>query len=337
MGQITSLFVRKVIGEMAEHVDKAALLRSVGIEPDSPIDPSLMVPDTEYYSLLERLAVVDGDATTIPLRAGAAMRCDDYGAFGLAWKSAIDLQHSYERAQRYARVLTSVSTYGVEWDDGGAYMHLYREGDRRLGMRLSNEATLASIVSISRQASSRELNPAAVYFRHSAPDALADHEAYFGCPLHFESDRDALYLSNETLQTPNKLADESISKFFDTHLEKELSQLEDDSSLDRRVQIRISQSLSEGVPAISEVAKHFGMSGRTLQRRLSDRGYSYQALVDESRRRLAERLLQQTEYALAEIAFMTGFSEQSSFTRAFNRWAGQTPRSYRLAARTGSA
>ncbi|MEZ5592792.1 MAG: helix-turn-helix transcriptional regulator [Gammaproteobacteria bacterium] len=88
--------------------------------------------------------------------------------------------------------------------------------------------------------------------------------------------------------------------------------------------------MSEGIPTISDVAGHFGMSGRTLQRRLANRGYSYQTLVDESRRQLAERLLQQTDYSLAEVAFMTGFSEQSAFTRAFKRWAGQTPRSFRI-------
>jgi AraC-like DNA-binding protein len=59
-------------------------------------------------------------------------------------------------------------------------------------------------------------------------------------------------------------------------------------------------------------------------------GYSYQTLVDESRRQLAERLLRKTDFSLAEVAFMTGFSEQSAFTRAFRRWAGQTPRSFRL-------
>ena len=81
---------------------------------------------------------------------------------------------------------------------------------------------------------------------------------------------------------------------------------------------------------LSDVAKRLGMSGRTLQRRLSERGYSYQTLVDESRRQLAKRLLRQTDFSLVEVAFMTGFSEQSAFTRAFKRWAGQTPRSFRI-------
>jgi hypothetical protein len=141
-----------------------------------------MVPDTEYYTFLEKLAALDGNGTTIPLRAGAAMRCDDYGAFGLAFKSATNLLGSYERTERYAQVLTNVSTYEVEKTNDGAFMHLHRDGERRLGMRLSNEATIASIASISRQVSSNAFKPIAVYFKHSAPESIADHEAYFECP-----------------------------------------------------------------------------------------------------------------------------------------------------------
>ncbi|MGB3518861.1 MAG: AraC family transcriptional regulator [Elainellaceae cyanobacterium] len=330
MGQITSLFVRKVVGEVEDGIDKDALLQSLGIEPDSPVDPSHMVSAADYYAFLERIATAETNGTTLPLRAGAAMRCDDYGAFGLAWKSATNLRGSYERAERYARVLTSVSTSEVERADQGAFMHLHREGDRHLGMRLSNEATIASIFSISQQVSTGAFTPLAVYFKHPAPQCIEGHEAYFGCPIHFDSDRDALLVSHASLQTPNQLGDESISQFFDTHLEAELSKLADPNSLEHWVRIHVSRCLSEGVPTISDVAEHFSMSGRTLQRRLSELGYSYQTLVDESRRQLAERLLQQTDYSLAEVAFMTGFSEQSAFTRAFKRWAGQTPRSFRL-------
>lgn len=330
MGKITSLFVRKVTNATDNSVDKDALLRSVGIDPDSPIDPSHMVADTDYYDFLERLAAIDGNATSIPLRAGAAMGCDDYGAFGLAWKSAANIRGSYERTERYARVLTSVASYEVESTGEGAFLHLHRSGERRLGMRLSNEATIASIASLSRQVSTREFKPIAVYFKHPAPDCIAAHEAYFECPVHFDSDKDALLVSSETLQTPNKQGDESISQFFDSHLEAELAKFEDSSTLDKRVRIQVSQSLSEGVPMISDVAKRLCMSGRTLQRKLSEQGYSYQKLVDESRRQLAERLLRQSDYSLAEVAFLTGFSEQSAFTRAFRRWEGQTPRSFRI-------
>ena len=330
MGQITSLFVRKVIGEVDAAVDKAALLRSLGIEYGGPVDPARMIPAAKYYDLLEKLASVDRNGITLPLRVGAAMSCDDYSAFGLAWKSAPTLLESYERAERYARVLTSVSTYRVEKVSQGAFMHLHRAGERRLGMRLSNEATIASVASISREVSSVGFSPLEVHFQHPAPDSVCEHEAYFSCPVFFGSDRDALLVGAKVLLAPNKLGDKGISNFFDSHLGTELSSLDQVPSFEQELRDFVSRVLSGGIPAITDVAGHFHMTGRTLPRRLAKSGVSYQSLVDDSRRLLAERLLGQTEYTLAEVAFMTGFSEQSSFTRAFKRWAGQTPRSYRI-------
>lgn len=331
VGQITSLFVRKVLGAMDEDVDKNAFMRSVGIDPHAPVDPSLMVQDTAYYDFLERLACVENSPTTISLRAGAAMECNDYGAFGLAFKAATNLRGSYLRAERYARVLTNVSNYDMEpAGDQGAYVHLHRDGERRLGLRISNEATIASITNISREVSSTFFNPLAVYFKHPAPNSTAAHEEYFGCPVYWNTERDALLVSHEALKTPNRLGDAGMAQFFDTHLEDALTKLAQDQSLDQRVRIQVSKSLSEGVPAVSDIARNLGMSGRTLQRKLSGQGHTFQTLVEEARRQLAERLLHQTNYSLTEVAFMTGYSEQSAFNRAFKRWAGQTPRSYRL-------
>jgi len=330
MGYITSLFVRKVIQQVDDSVDKTSILMKVGVDPDGPIEPKKMVSDADYYSFLEDIAAVDPRVRSLPLRTGASMRCDDYGIFGLAWKSAVNLRGSYQRAERYAQVLTNVSTYQVVKVDQGALMHLHRDGERRLGMRLSNEATIASITAISRQVSSTPFHPTAIFFKHAAPDDISDHEAYFGCPVYFDSDKDALLISQQALETPNKLGDSTISQFFDTHLEDEVSQLEDKTNLAFQVCAIISRSLSEGIPNISDVARQLAMSGRTLQRKLSRQKYTFQALVDESRRQLAERLVKETEYTFSEIAFMCGFSEQSAFNRAFKRWAGKTPRSYRL-------
>lgn len=337
MGQITSLFIHKVIRQVDKGLDQCALLESVGVDPDSPIDPGMMVAATDYYAFLERIARSDPNAIDLPLRVGATMRCEDYGAFGLAWKSALDLRGSCERAERYARVLTSVATYQVRDAEEGIYMQLHRDGERRLGLRLSNEATIASIAAISQEVSTAEFRPLAIYFRHKAPSSTVAHERHFGCPVRFGTEMDALLLSREQMLRPNRLGDRSISRFFDTHLDEELSKYDDSASLERRVRIQVAQALSAGVPKISDVAACLGLSGRTLQRRLSDRGYSYQTLVDESRRELARRLLEETEYPLAQVAFLTGFSEQSAFNRAFKRWAGQTPRSFRIKAQSGPA
>ena len=103
---------------------------------------------------------------------------------------------------------------------------------------------------------------------------------------------------------------------------------EQEVPLYRQVRELVSMSLSEGIPVLFDVARAFRMSRRTLQRRLAERGLSYQTLVGEARRQLTMRLLQQTNFGLIEVAFMTGLSGQS----AFKRWAGRTPRSFRIAA-----
>lgn len=333
MGQITSLFVHKVIAQADDSLDKRAFLRSVGVDPDAPIDPQFMVAAADYYEFFANVTRADPNGLDLPLRVGATMRCEDYGVFGLAWKSATNLRGSCERAARYARVLTSVTTYELEDAKEGVYMHLHRDGDRSaMGLRLSNEASLASIAAISQEVSTSTFRPLAICFRHDLPGSVESHEKHFGCPVRFGTDMDALLISHDTMRAPNRVGDPGIVRFFDTQLDEALSKFDDDASLERRVRMQISQSLSQGVPTVSSIASYFGMSGRTLQRRLADRGYSFQTLVDESRRELAERLLKETEYPLAEVAFLTGFSEQSAFNRAFKRWAGQTPRSFRIKA-----
>lgn len=330
MGQITSLYVYKVVSQASPGVATRDLIEGLGLDPDGPVDPAQMVSSSAYYRFFADLEARDPDGLGLPLRIGASMQADEYGAFGLAWKSAPDLRGSYLRAERYARVLSSVEVYELEPVNGGAFFKLLKEGDGSRGMQLSNEASIAAVNQISRQIRSLAFKPEAVFFKHPPRGSVEAYTAHFGCPVHFETPRDALLVGADMLSAPNKLGDETIARFFDQHLDKEIAAITDESALDQRVRITVTQALSEGVPTVSAIATSLGMSARTLQRRLSNAGMSFQGVVDLARKDLAQNLLRDTEYSLAEIAFLTGFSEQSGFTRAFKRWAGQTPRSYRL-------
>ncbi len=333
MSQITSLYVYKVVAQASPGVDTSDLVSQLGLAPEGPIDPARMVSATEYYDFFAALADRDPNGTALPLRIGAAMRSDEYGAFGLAWKSAPNLRGSYARSERYGRVLGNAETYSVEKTGDGLFFSLEKAGDGRPGMLLSNEASLSAVDTISREVSTGDFMPLAVFFKHAAMGDQSIYEAHFRCPVLFESGRDALLVSEASLDAPNRLGDETIAAFFDRHLEAQLASLKQESSLELRVRRAVASVLSEGVPTVSSIASELSMSARTLQRRLADDGHSFQSVVDTARRDLAQRLLHETDYSLAEVAFLTGFSEQSGFTRAFKRWAGQTPRSYRLSAR----
>lgn len=330
MSQITSLYVHKVLSHVSAGVDACDLLDDLGLAPDGTIDPKLMVPANQFYAFFETLAARDPDGLSLPLRIGASMKSDEYGAFGLAWKSAPNLRGSFLRSERYGHVLGSAETYSLQQSDDGWFFNLDKAGDGRLGMLLSNEASMSAVDVISKEVSTDRFIPIAVYFRHPPRGDKLIYEEHFGCPVHFETDRDALLVSEDSMDAPNKLGDETIAGFFDRHLEEELAALRNDGGLEQNVRRVVANVLSEGVPTLSSIASELAMGPRTLQRRLSDHGHSFQSVVDTARKDLAQRLLRETEYSLAEIAFLTGFSEQSGFTRAFKRWAGQTPRSYRL-------
>ena len=71
------------------------------------------------------------------------------------------------------------------------------------------------------------------------------------------------------------------------------------------------------------------MSTRTLHRRLEEHGRSFRDVISEVRRVRAEAYLRTPAISLAEVAFLLGYSEQSTFQHAFKRWVGVTPGEFR--------
>ncbi|NMO23072.1 helix-turn-helix transcriptional regulator, partial [Pyxidicoccus fallax] len=97
----------------------------------------------------------------------------------------------------------------------------------------------------------------------------------------------------------------------------------------QRVRDAIRASLREGPPQVGEVAQQLHVSLRTLQRRLAEHGTAFQDEVDAVRRELAFQYLKDPHLGVSEVAFLLGYSELSTFDRAFKRWTGLTPRVWR--------
>jgi AraC-like DNA-binding protein len=115
---------------------------------------------------------------------------------------------------------------------------------------------------------------------------------------------------------------------LDAHLATILPDAEP-TEVSQLVRQRLREASAGHLPAIGAVAAALAMSPRTLQRRLAHDRTSYRELVSEVREDLAREYLTESRLSISEIAFVLGFSDVSTFHRAFKRWTRQTPRAYR--------
>jgi AraC-like DNA-binding protein len=332
MSAVPGSVIRRIVQVSSSPVSCDDLLASVGLSPDGAAPDSLheFVTEDAYYDLLER-ATVAGDLG-LPFRYASAIHVDDFGALGLALKTATTLREALLRMTRYILVLSDTVEYELRDVVGGSELVLDRPSHRR-GARLANECALAADVALLRQITDSRATPVAVSFQHPGPRSTEHHRAFFGCPVRFDDGVNALHLSDETLDTRTRLADEGLSAFILATLD-DMKQAKTERPLPSQVHSAVTDSLPDGRPTKPEIARRLGMSPRTLGRRLADHGETYQAIVKRAQRDAAESLLRSGNSSLAEVAFLTGFSDQSAFTRAFKGWTGQTPTTFRASAST---
>jgi len=330
MESVGAPVIRRIV-EVARCPEPAEeLLAGVGLEPDpeAPTWTEETVEADAYYGLLERVAGTHDPG--LPFRYGESIRLDDFGALGLAMKTAPTVGDALRRLIRYVLVLSDTLEYELADRPGGGTFALVGRSHHRRGMALANECAVAAVVSCLRQATGTRLTPHEVSFGHVAPSSDRHHRAYFGCPVDFGAPVDGVRLDDGQLAQPTVLADEGLSAYLLAQLD-ELRSRRGDRSLVAAVRSAIADALADGQPTKSQIARRLGTSERTLHRRLAEQGESFQTLATQARRDTAEALLRSGRHNLAEVAFLTGFSDQSAFTRAFKRWTGRTPAAFRSA------
>lgn len=292
--------------------------------------------DTDYFDLIDWIDKRFGDRTGLVIAYASAINIDDVGALGLAVKTAPSLRDSIARVERYFRLLSDSAVYVFDEDaDPPTFAHISRSDPHPI-LALRDECALAAVGQIFRGVAGTNLQFDWVSFSHARTDGADRLSAFLGCPIHYDADRSALAISREALARPNKLGDVAVSRFLTEHLDTELGALSDSSTFERSVAEHLSRTLSNGIPKASSVARAMGMSERTLFRRLAESNLTYQSVLEKTQESLAKNLLADSSYSISEVAFLAGFSEQSSFNRAFKRWVGESPGAYRRGAQSAA-
>jgi len=167
-----------------------------------------------------------------------------------------------------------------------------------------------------------------VSFVHQ-PDDVRDLEQLFGCEVRVNGSWAGVALPREAMNIPLRRRDPILREMLEQQAAPVASGLPeiDGGALD--VRRAISSRLAKGQTDIDVIARDLGTSSRTLQRRLSSAGVSYQDLLDHVRRDAAERYIGSTPLSIGEIAYLLGYSEPAAFHRAFKRWHDVTPQAFR--------
>ena len=285
------------------------------------------VPADHFFGLHEMLDQALGPGFSV--RVGQQMKMDDYGVLGLSWKTCSKAGEIFERCERYFHLLSNTYVFKVKKEGEVSKVHLFRDAYRR-GVELSNEATFSATVVVLQAMTETDMAPIGISFKHGAPSSLKSYRDAFQCPILFDQAHNYIAYKTTDLETRTAKADASINKFLVERVEEETRGIEASSmKIASDVENLIKDALPSGIPSIVQIGEHMGMSSRTLTRRLSDSGFTFRGLVRQTQEEMAKGLLSNTSDTVSEIAFQTGFSEQSAFSRAFKRWTGQSPLEYR--------
>ena len=161
--------------------------------------------------------------------------------------------------------------------------------------------------------------------------------AHFGSHVKLGADRNALIFRNSELDRPFLTHNAELLAMLAPQLEAELKDRRSRQTLRDQVKATLKRILAGQRPSIEEVARELSLSARTLQRRLSERGITFQQVLEEARRELAHHYLLQSSLELNETAYLLGYENANSFFRAFHHWEGIPPGQWRNDRRQASA
>ncbi|HEY5802653.1 MAG TPA: AraC family transcriptional regulator [Lysobacter sp.] len=306
------------------------LLRRFNIAPDLLDVHYAMVPMQSVMELLELTAAELG-CPDFGLRLSQHQDWNIFGPVSLIAQNSPDV----------GAALEDFATY-IGFYSAGTVVELDRTTDPD-APRLSYRSVLGSVVNPSRQNSDRALalmhhvvgvllddrgfHAQVVLCRHTPILPQMRYRRYFGTPVLFAQETDALVLTRSQVERPIDRHNRMMRAFLVDFVSREIEQ--QPRGVREHVIASIDRLLPTGRCSLTSIAEQLAMNPRTLQRQLADDDMTFERLLDGVRCDRARSYLTEPAMPMTQIAGLLGFREQSSFNRACRRWFGQTPQAMR--------
>ena len=312
-------------------------LKELGLSPDTVLRRAglpiglfkldrILVSTEQFFALHQGIAEASNDPA-IGLKLGIEERVERYDPVKLASLSSRSFRDAVERSSRYKQLTCPEEIRLVERGNECAIQFLWLLSHEQEPPLLV-DVCFAWIVSLGQRGTGRPIRPKRIDFQR-APMHREMYEAHFHCPVKFKA-RNALIFSKADIERPFVTYNADLLATVAPQLEAELTEQVAQKNLKEQAKGILKQLLAGQRPAIEDLARELHLSTRTLQRRLTDQGITFQRLLDEARRELARHYLLHSSRELNETAYLLGYEDANSFFRAFHHWEGTSPGQWRV-------
>ncbi|HEX4340717.1 MAG TPA: AraC family transcriptional regulator [Polyangiaceae bacterium] len=195
--------------------------------------------------------------------------------------------------------------------------------------RMQADFAMAGFLKLIRIFAGPRADATRVSFEYATPRDLREYERIFRGAAHFEQSFTALAFPRVFLSCSPLHTNLELFGVLRAQAEKVLERRAAGQGHAELLRRFLEASVPARIPTMSAAAKEFGISARSLRRRLSEEGVSYRALLQDALEHSAMRMLGETRRSVQETAYAVGFSDPAAFHRAFKRWKGMTPKQFR--------
>ena len=308
-----------------EYLDRQGLdaRHLLGPQPDPK---QHFMPMADWQAWLKRVDAVEGRAG-LGLRIAEGISARHFGVLGYAALACNNLAEALQHMERYHAAVYDANPAHVEVRPDGVVVEWGVERGRPGA--LVDETAIASLVQLARDMTGHYWPMRKVSFVNPPPADVQPYRDFFGCEVAFNAPTTRLEFDAACLALPMRKSDPALAQLLDQQAEQVLQQVSHVPAIVDAWRRTLVPLIREGQTSLAALARAHHTSPRTLQRRLSEQSLSFQQLLDDTRRHLAEAHLKDARLDLAEIALLLGYSEQSAFTRAFRAWTGLPPAQWR--------
>jgi len=312
------------------------VLKELSVEPDDLLRRAQLPADLfsregvrlnseEYFRLWRCLDDQTEDAQ-LPLQIADVLSVDMFHPVLFAAFCSSNLRTAVNRVAEYKKLVAPIKIDMADTPEG-FYVGLVWT-DQSVEVPYSMALTeLVYATQLARLATRERIVPVRVECA-AAVEPRGAYEEYFGVAPQL-GDRHGIIFSQADAERPFLSASESLWQVFEPELQRRMSKLDASAPLHQRVKSALLENLPSGEASIATIAKRLALSPRTLQRRLASEGTSFRDIVNQTRKGLALHYVETTSLSYAEVAFLIGFEEVSSFFHAFREWTGSTPEQVR--------